>query len=86
MHCIILAGGKGTRLQSVVSDQPKCLADVNGVPFLEYLLEYLEDEGVQEVTLSLGYKYEQVFNKDRFRIFQIAKINIVILDFFSKNL
>ena len=38
-ECIILAGGLGTRLQSVVNDVPKVLADINGKPFLHYILE-----------------------------------------------
>ena len=35
---IILAGGLGTRLRSVVSDVPKCMAPVAGKPFLWYLV------------------------------------------------
>ena len=43
MHkdCIILAGGLGTRLKSVVSDKPKCMADINGKPFLYYVCQHL---------------------------------------------
>lgn len=60
MECIILAGGFGTRLQSVVNDVPKCLAPIRGVPFLAYLLRYLKQEGVTHVIFSLGYKHELV--------------------------
>lgn len=60
MEAIILAGGLGTRLSSVVSDVPKCMAPVNGEPFLAYLLEYLENQGCDQVILSLGYKHEIV--------------------------
>ncbi len=38
-EAIVLAGGLGTRLQSVVPDLPKCLAPVAGRSFLEYLLD-----------------------------------------------
>ena len=38
---VILAGGLGTRLKSVISDLPKCLAEVAGKPFLSYLIESL---------------------------------------------
>lgn len=58
MEAIILAGGKGTRLQSVVSDVPKPMADINGRPFLAYLLHFLSSNGVRKVVLSVGYKYE----------------------------
>ena len=36
---VILAGGKGTRLKSVVYDRPKPMAEINGVPFLRYLMD-----------------------------------------------
>lgn len=58
MECIILAGGFGTRLQSVVSDVPKCMAPIGGQPFLHYLLRSLEQAGFAHVIFSLGYKHE----------------------------
>lgn len=60
MECIILAGGMGTRLQSVVSDVPKCMASVAGHPFLYYLIESLTEAGFDHIILSLGYKHEVV--------------------------
>ena len=57
---VILAGGLGTRLRSVVPDRPKVLADVSGRPFIEYLLDQLVTESVQSVVLCTGYKGEQV--------------------------
>jgi D-glycero-alpha-D-manno-heptose 1-phosphate guanylyltransferase len=58
MEAVILAGGMGTRLQSVVSDVPKCMAPVAGKPFLYYLLATLEKAGFDHIILSLGYKHE----------------------------
>lgn len=55
---IILAGGKGTRLQSVVSDLPKPLAPVAGRPFLAWQLDHLANQGIRRVILSTGYKAE----------------------------
>jgi len=60
MECIVLAGGLGTRLRSEVEDLPKCMAPVNGLPFLEYVFQYLESQFVDHVVLSLGYKHEAV--------------------------
>lgn len=57
---VILAGGLGTRLRSVVSDRPKPLAIVNGRPFITYLLDQLTDAGLQRVVLCTGYLGEQV--------------------------
>ncbi|HEY5312322.1 MAG TPA: nucleotidyltransferase family protein [Pirellulales bacterium] len=56
----ILAGGKGTRLQSVVSDRPKPLAEVADRPFLAYQLEQLAAAGIRRVVLCTGYLSEQV--------------------------
>jgi D-glycero-alpha-D-manno-heptose 1-phosphate guanylyltransferase len=62
MEAIILAGGTGTRLQSVVKDVPKPMADINGRPFLCYVLDYLSLNNVNKVFLSVGYKYEIIKN------------------------
>ncbi len=59
-EAIVLAGGLGTRLRSVVSDVPKCMAPVAGRPFLYYILQYLRKYEVTHVVLSLGYKHEVV--------------------------
>jgi len=60
MEAIVLAGGKGTRLQSVVADVPKCMAPVAGKPFLYYLLSTLETAGFSRVILALGYMHEAI--------------------------
>ncbi|MBK7343157.1 MAG: HAD-IIIA family hydrolase [Saprospiraceae bacterium] len=52
---IILAGGRGTRLQTVVSDLPKPLAPVADRPFLAWQLDHLASQGIQKVILSIGY-------------------------------
>ncbi len=57
---IILAGGLGTRLRSVVADMPKPMAPVAGRPFLEYLLLHAKSQGIQQAVLSVGYKYERI--------------------------
>jgi D-glycero-alpha-D-manno-heptose 1-phosphate guanylyltransferase len=54
-EAIILAGGKGTRLSSVVSDVPKPMAPVAGRPFLEYLLDRLILHRFDRLILSVGY-------------------------------
>lgn len=54
--CIVLAGGLGTRLQSVVRDRPKCLAPVRGRSFLELQLRSLADRGIDSFILALGFR------------------------------
>jgi N-acetyl-alpha-D-muramate 1-phosphate uridylyltransferase len=55
MQCVILAGGRGTRLGPLTEDLPKALIDVAGRPFLEYQLELLRTGGVSEIVLCVGY-------------------------------
>lgn len=58
MKAIILAGGKGTRLRSVVSDVPKPMAPVDKRPFLEYVIGSLAAQGMREIILSVGHQKE----------------------------
>ena len=59
-EAIVLAGGLGTRLRPVVSDVPKPMAPVAGRPFLSYVLDYLEAQGMRRVILSVGYRHEVI--------------------------
>jgi D-glycero-alpha-D-manno-heptose 1-phosphate guanylyltransferase len=59
-EAVILAGGFGTRLRTVIEDVPKPMAPVNGKPFLEYLLRYLLQFNIKKVVLSVGYKHEVI--------------------------
>jgi Nucleoside-diphosphate-sugar pyrophosphorylase involved in lipopolysaccharide biosynthesis/translation initiation factor 2B, gamma/epsilon subunits (eIF-2Bgamma/eIF-2Bepsilon) len=51
MDTIILAGGFGTRLKTVMPDIPKTLAPINNRPFLDYLLDYLIQQNINKVIL-----------------------------------
>lgn len=62
MEAIILAGGLGTRLRSVVTDLPKCMAPVAGHPFLYYVIEDLINQQVDQFIFSLGYRSEQIIS------------------------
>lgn len=57
---VILAGGLGTRLRTVVKDQPKVLAEVNGRPFLKYLLDQLVQWHIKTIVLCTGYLGDQI--------------------------
>ena len=59
-EAIILAGGLGTRLRSVVPELPKCLAPVGGRPFISHVIDYLRMQGVQRIVFSLGYRAELI--------------------------
>lgn len=59
MKALILAGGLGTRLRSVLNDIPKPLAPVNGIPYIAYILNMIYQKGIRDIILSVGYKAEQ---------------------------
>ena len=60
MEVIILAGGLGTRLRSVVQEVPKCMAPVGGRPFLAYILDWLKMYPIDHVVFSVGYLKERI--------------------------
>jgi len=76
---IILAGGMGTRLKSVVSEVPKPMAPINGIPFLEIQIKYWIRQGINNFILSVGYKKEIIINHFGFK-FQTAEIKYVLED------
>ena len=56
MQAILLAGGLGTRLRSVVSDRPKPMALIEGRPFMEYVTRELVRSGITDIIFAVGYK------------------------------
>ena len=77
---VILAGGLGTRIQKILSNTPKVLAPINGTPFLEYLLCWLETFRARRVVLCLGYLAEKVEEYlDNHKVSKI-KVDTVIED------
>lgn len=78
-EAVILAGGFGTRLRSVVGDLPKPMAPIQGQPFLSILLRQLTAAGIERVILSLGYRAHVI--RDYFGpIFEGLPISYVIED------
>ena len=60
MEAIILAGGMGTRLQSVITNMPKSMAPMGGHPFLFHILNWLKKNKITRVILAVGYKWESI--------------------------
>jgi D-glycero-D-manno-heptose 1,7-bisphosphate phosphatase len=59
-QAVILAGGQGMRLRPLTNDLPKPMVLVGGRPFLEYLVELLRDNGIEEIVMLLGYLPEKI--------------------------
>lgn len=52
---LVLCGGLGKRLRSVVNDRPKPMAEVGGRPFLDILVEHVASFGFRRFILCTGY-------------------------------
>jgi len=62
LDAVILAGGMGTRLKTVVSDRPKPLAHINGRPFLDLLVENLRLQGLRRFVFCVGHQREKIID------------------------
>lgn len=60
LPAVLLVGGLGTRLRSVLSDQPKPLLRVGNRPFLEILVSRLHQKGIRRLIMSTGYLADQI--------------------------
>lgn len=60
MQAILLAGGLGTRLRSVVNDRPKPMALIGDKPFMEYVVHELSRHDIREIIFAVGYKGSMV--------------------------
>jgi len=75
-EAVILAGGMGTRLKDIVPDKPKPMADINGRPFLEYLLSYLAGNSVSRIIFSVGFRADIIIShfKNRYKNIDIEYV------------
>jgi D-glycero-alpha-D-manno-heptose 1-phosphate guanylyltransferase len=76
-EAIILAGGLGTRLQAHVPDLPKCLAPVAGLPFIDHVIGYLQQAGINRFVFSLGYRGSLIENHIQTAYPDIASVFVV---------
>lgn len=62
MQAIILCGGQGTRLRSVIGEKQKTMTEVNNEPFLVNVIKYLKSYKITNVIFATGYKSHEVRN------------------------
>lgn len=55
MKTVIMAGGRGTRLQSVTNCIPKPMVSINGIPVLERELIELKEQGLNDIIITISY-------------------------------
>ena len=84
MQCVILAGGKGSRISEETFEKPKPLIKICDKPILLHIIEIYKKFGVKEFIICLGYKGEQIknyflnyeFNENNIEIdYDLKKIN-----------
>lgn len=81
MEVIILAGGFGTRLKSITGNNPKPLADINGKPFLFFLLQNLIKQGFNDFIFSLHYEANKIIEfieSEKFNLLNNCKLQYFI--------
>jgi D-glycero-alpha-D-manno-heptose 1-phosphate guanylyltransferase len=57
-HAVLLAGGRGTRLDAVSGGLPKPLMQVGGRPFIEHVLDGFVEAGCDHIVIAASYKWE----------------------------
>jgi len=60
MKAIILAAGSGSRLRPLTDNRPKTLVDVNGIPILQYIIDSLLFNKIDEIIICTGYRSNQI--------------------------
>ena len=62
MKCIILAGGRGSRLSEYTTKIPKPMVKIGSIPILEHIINYYLSFGVKQFYIAGGYKYKIIKN------------------------
>ncbi len=63
LDLVILAGGKGSRIKSLLKKKPKPMAIFNKKPFLEYIIQSYSKYHFKNIFVLAGYKSAEIFNK-----------------------
>ena len=79
MRAVILAGGRGTRLAPYTTVFPKPLVPVGELPIIEIILRQLQAQGINRVTLAVGYLAELIraYLEQRSEVFHSLSIDYV---------
>jgi D-glycero-alpha-D-manno-heptose 1-phosphate guanylyltransferase len=60
IKAVLLVGGLGTRLRSVIDSKPKVLAPIGDSSFLELLVRQLRSQGIRHLVMCTGYLADQI--------------------------
>ncbi len=59
---VLLVGGAALRLRPLTDDTPKCMVEIGGKPLIDWLLQWLKENGMENVILGIDYKKEVITN------------------------
>lgn len=77
MKCVILAGGKGTRLSELTHKIPKPMVKINGTPIICHIINHYVKHGFKEFIIAAGYKQKVIRDYFKKKNFQGLKIKII---------
>ena len=88
MKCVILAGGKGTRISEYTKTIPKPMIRIGSKPILEHIINYYIKYGFKDFIIAGGYKYSIIKNyfKKKNKLVRIKVINTGIASLTGKRL
>jgi len=74
MYAVLIAGGKGERLQPLTADRPKPMVEVGGQPVMAHQIEWLIGEGIDHFVVSCGVMHNVI--QEHFGDGQTLGVNI----------
>lgn len=77
MKCVILAGGKGTRISEFTKDTPKPMIKVAGKPMLYHIMKHYSKHGFNEFIIAAGYKKNIISNYFKSKKFPNWQVSVV---------
>ncbi len=77
LDLVILAGGKGSRIKSLLRKKPKPMAIFNKKPFLEYIVQSYSKYHFKKIFLLTGYRSSNIFNKFQNKHYNCAPITCI---------
>jgi glucose-1-phosphate cytidylyltransferase len=77
MKCVILAGGKGTRISELTKNVPKPMIKISDKPILYHIMKHYSNHGIKDFIVAAGYKKKIIIDFFKKRKFPDWKIKVV---------
>ena len=77
MKCVILAGGRGTRLSELTDKLPKPMVKIVGKPIIVHIINHYRKYGIREFIIAAGYKKKIIKNYFIKKKIKNCEINVV---------